>query len=64
MVMEVADDGVGLPEETGSDPAASLGLTIVRTLVQGDLKGRFVMERAAPGTRAIVTFKKDLPSGP
>jgi two-component system, sensor histidine kinase PdtaS len=64
VVMEVADDGVGLPEETGSDPAASLGLTIVRTLVQGDLKGQFVMERATPGTRAIVTFKKDLPSGP
>jgi two-component sensor histidine kinase len=63
VVMEVVDDGVGLPEETRTDPSASLGLTIVRTLVQGDLKGRFEMQRAAPGTRAVVTFKKDLPSG-
>jgi two-component sensor histidine kinase len=63
VVIEVVDDGVGLPEEASSDPSTSLGLTIVRTLVQGDLKGRFEMLRTNPGTRAIVTFKKYLPSG-
>jgi two-component sensor histidine kinase len=63
VVMEVVDDGVGLPEDAASDPATSLGLTIVRTLVQGDLKGQFAMQRATPGTRAIVSFNKDLPSG-
>lgn len=63
VIMEVTDDGVGLPEAAGPDPSASLGLTIVRTLVHGDLKGRFEMQRATPGTRAVVTFKKDLPSG-
>ena len=63
VIMEVVDDGVGLPEATGADPSASLGLTIVRTLVHGDLKGRLEMQRATPGTRAVVTFKKDLPSG-
>lgn len=61
MALVVLDDGVGLPESAGQIDD-SLGLTIVRTLVEGDLKGEFTMERAAPGTRASVTFKKDLPS--
>jgi two-component sensor histidine kinase len=63
VVMEVVDDGIGLPEQASPDPSTSLGLTIVRTLVHGDLKGQLVMERAAPGTRAIITFRKDPPSG-
>jgi two-component sensor histidine kinase len=63
VVMEVIDDGIGLPEQASSDPSTSLGLTIVRTLVHGDLKGQLVMERATPGTRAIITFRKDPPSG-
>ena len=61
MALVVLDDGVGLPESTGSVDD-SLGLTIVRTLVEGDLKGEFTMERASPGTRASVTFMKDVPN--
>lgn len=60
MTLVVLDDGVGLPESVES--MDNLGLTIVRTLVEGDLKGEFTMERALPGTRASVTFKKDLPN--
>ncbi|MEZ4767364.1 MAG: sensor histidine kinase [Caldilineales bacterium] len=59
LALVVTDDGVGLPES--ADSLDSLGLTIVRTLVEGDLKGTFTMERAEPGTRACVTFMKDMP---
>ena len=58
MVLVVADDGVGLPES--DEQLDSLGLTIVRTLVEGDLKGEFTMERAEPGTHASVTFNKEV----
>ena len=61
MALVVTDDGVGLPED--AEQLDSLGLTIVRTLVEGDLKGEFTMERAQPGTRACVTFKKDMSNG-
>lgn len=57
VVLEVVDDGVGLPE--GVSLPDSLGLTIVRTLVEEDLKGGFSMQPALPGTRARVTFGKD-----
>ena len=61
MALVVTDDGIGLPED--AEQLDSLGLTIVRTLVEGDLKGEFTMERAQPGTRACVTFKKDMSNG-
>jgi two-component sensor histidine kinase len=63
VTMEVTDDGTGLPE--GFDPSESsdLGLTIVRTLVESDLKGQFSVENADPGTKVCVTFEKG-PSNP
>lgn len=57
----VVDDGVGLPDGFDLAGANSLGLSIVRTLVEGDLKGRFELESAQPGTRAVVTFPKGKP---
>jgi two-component sensor histidine kinase len=51
----VTDDGTGLPE--GFDPAAStsLGLSIVRTLVESELDGRLEIGPAATGgTRVLV----------
>ena len=63
VVLEVIDDGVGLEETAGREPTSSLGLTIVRTLVEGDLKGQLVMERADPGTRVVVRFGKEVRSG-
>jgi two-component sensor histidine kinase len=62
MVLQVQDDGVGLPDSF--DEVESLGLTIVRTLVESDLKGEFVLERVSPGTRASVTFRKEAPLRP
>lgn len=55
----VHDDGRGLPE--GFDPtrADSLGLRIVRTLVQDDLHGEFRLESMdGKGVSATVTFPK------
>jgi len=55
LVVEVLDDGAGLPE--GFDLAAStrLGLQIVRTLVAGELGGALALEPGpAGGTRAVV----------
>jgi two-component sensor histidine kinase len=63
VVLEVIDDGVGLLEAAEREPSGSLGLTIVRTLVEGDLKGQLVMERVDPGTRVIVRFRKEVRSG-
>ena len=47
--MEVEDDGRGLPE--GFDPATTthLGLSIVRTLVESEMGGRFTLGPAATG---------------
>jgi two-component sensor histidine kinase len=55
LVVEVVDDGAGLP--AGFDLAASprLGLQIVRTLVGAELGGSLVLEPAQPrGTRALL----------
>ncbi|GAA2053797.1 MULTISPECIES: sensor histidine kinase [Streptomyces] len=58
LLVTVTDNGRGLPE--GFDPRSdgSLGLQIVRTLVEGELGGRFDMIAAeGGGTRAVL----DLP---
>jgi signal transduction protein with GAF and PtsI domain len=53
--VEVRDDGVGLPEGFSPDRSADLGLQIVRTLVQDDLKGRIWFSNAG-GARAVITI--------
>ena len=61
-VLEVCDDGVGLPE--GFDPvrSAGLGLQIARTLVEVDLHGSLHLRaREGGGTVACVRFP--LPTG-
>ena len=63
VMLEVVDDGVGVGEAAEQERPSSLGLTIVRTLVESDLKGSLVMERANPGTRVIVRFRKEVRSG-
>ncbi|WP_293781875.1 sensor histidine kinase [uncultured Aeromicrobium sp.] len=53
--MRVSDDGIGLP--AGFDATSSLGLSIVSTLVEGELDGSLVFERSpAGGTTATITF--------
>jgi two-component sensor histidine kinase len=55
--IHVGDDGAGLPMEFSLGEASGLGLRIVRTLVEGDLKGKFEIGGKA-GVRASVTFPK------
>lgn|GEM_PF-759266 len=51
----IKDEGSGLPEGFNSDKDGNLGLTIVRTLVKDDLRGRFTL-RGEGRTTACVTF--------
>jgi two-component system, sensor histidine kinase PdtaS len=55
--VEVRDDGVGLPEDFSPQRSSDLGLQIVRTLVQDDLKGRFSLTNAG-GVRAVITMPR------
>ncbi len=57
----VEDDGEGLPEGFSVGADGSLGLRIVQTLVEADLKGRFILEDGGTtglGVKAMVTFPK------
>ena len=53
----VADDGEGLPPDFDLEQTDSLGLQIVQTLAEGDLRGSFVLE-SEHGTTATVRFSK------
>jgi signal transduction protein with GAF and PtsI domain len=55
--VEVRDDGVGLPEGFSPGRSADLGLQIVRTLVQDDLKGLLSLT-TAHGVRAVITMPR------
>lgn len=51
----VEDDGWGLPVDFEPEHTKSLGLKIIKIMVESDLKGRFILEnRPAGGTRACV----------
>jgi two-component sensor histidine kinase len=51
----VEDNGVGLPEDFDLDTSTSLGLSIVRTLVESELEGALEMgPRPGGGTRVVV----------
>ncbi|AXT85593.1 ATPase [Aeromicrobium sp. A1-2] len=53
--LRVSDDGSGLPADF--DPAGSLGLSIVTTLVEGELHGSLAFEqRAGGGTTVAISF--------
>lgn len=61
--LAVQDDGSGLPSDFDLATNNSLGLQIVKTLVQDDLKGSLAYippaeDGAAAGTQAIVIFPK------
>jgi two-component sensor histidine kinase len=60
MVIEIRDDGRGLPE--GFDINRSgLGLQIVRTLVREDLKGDLSIDNDG-GVRTLISFpRSELP---
>jgi len=57
----VHDDGVGLPEGFEPLQTESLGLKIVKTLAEEELRGKFNLERGdGSGTIATVVFPKKL----
>lgn len=55
--VEVRDDGVGLPDGFAIERSSDLGLEIVRTLVQDDLKGRIWFTNAG-GARVVITMPR------
>jgi two-component sensor histidine kinase len=57
VTIEVGDDGTGLPADFDLEEHGGLGLRIVRTLVQGDLKGDLTLH-GEQGVRAVATFPK------
>jgi two-component sensor histidine kinase/PAS domain-containing protein len=57
MVIEVSDDGEGLPAGFDLSQSSSLGLHIVQTLVREDLKGSFQLTNGR-GVRAVVRFPR------
>ena len=52
--LEVADDGIGLPEGIDLSSTKSLGLRLVRTLA--DQLGGTIEMTSAPGARLVITF--------
>lgn len=55
-VIEVSDDGVGLPKERTS----STGLEIVETLVRDDLRGKIAFKSGKKGTRASIHLPQSI----
>ena len=55
LVVQVVDDGVGLPQDFDEEDSSSLGLSIVRTLAD-ELDGSLTMDASPSGTRVVVEF--------
>ncbi len=58
IVLTVKDDGCGLPDEVDFFTADSLGLRLVRNLIQNQLRGSVQVNRGA-GTEFVVTFQRE-----
>jgi two-component sensor histidine kinase len=63
VTIAVEDDGVGLPDEFDLAQTSSLGLQIVKTLAEGDLKGGFELHGRDKGVSAVVSFPKSTQGG-
>jgi two-component sensor histidine kinase len=61
--LSVQDNGQGLPADFDLRTAGNLGLQIVRTLVQDDLKGTFSLENTQDGVIAVISFPKGISGG-
>ena len=55
-LITISDDGVGLPEGFDLSTSANLGLQIVRTLIENELKGELKLESTPQGTQAKLRF--------
>ena len=54
--IKISDDGVGLPEEFNLLESSNLGLQIVRTLTENELKGELSLRSSKQGTIAKLDF--------
>ena len=52
----IFDDGVGLPKGFSLTESSNLGLQIVRTLAENELRGNIDLVRTPSGTEARLTF--------
>jgi len=52
----IVDNGVGLPEGFSWDQSSNLGLQIVKTLTENELKGKIALTREGGETKATLTF--------
>jgi two-component sensor histidine kinase len=60
-VLLIEDDGQGLPKGFQLEQSKSLGLKIIRTVVESDLKGTFTLEdKFSGGTLATVKIPKNI----
>ena len=58
-VLTFTDDGIGLPEGFAPEKQRSLGISIMRTLIEGDLGGTIRYEnRKGGGTRVEIAIPK------
>jgi len=55
-LITISDDGVGLPEGFDLSTSSNLGLQIVRTLIENELKGELKLESTQQGTQAKLRF--------
>ncbi len=55
-LVTISDDGVGLPEGFDLVTSSNLGLQIVRTLTENELKGELKLESTEKGTQAKLRF--------
>lgn len=60
--IEIYDNGIGLPANFSSQKSKSLGLQIVRTLIEDDLGGTFELY-ADQGTHARITIPRTIEGG-
>jgi two-component sensor histidine kinase len=54
--VRVSDDGVGLPKDFDLAQSSNLGLQIVRTLTENELKGDLSLRSSEKGTIAELNF--------
>jgi two-component sensor histidine kinase len=55
-LITISDDGVGLPAGFDLATSSNLGLQIVRTLIENELKGELKLESTHQGTHAKLRF--------
>ena len=54
--VKIIDDGIGLPTDFNCDQSSNLGLQIVKTLTENELKGSIQLIRVGSETQAVLKF--------